>query len=179
MAYTQRIPLTVAEHARRAPGEATLRRLRRVELECATRDEADDVADLVAGFLPDPVQGRFGLIELLLNAIEHGNLEIGGARKGQLLRERRFEDEVSARFECAPYRGRRVRVAVAVAYPVVEIAIADEGPGFAWRSALAAELGTADCPNGRGIALVSRTCFPGLVYRDPGNVAVVSVTWPR
>src|SRR5216110_1797557 len=98
MAYTQRIPLSRAEHARRAPGEATLRRLRRIELECGTREEADDVADAIAGLLPDPVQGRFGLIELLLNAIEHGNLEIGGARKGELLRARRFEDEMVQRF---------------------------------------------------------------------------------
>src|SRR5256885_2221626 len=70
MAYTQRIPLSRAEHARRAPGEATLRRLRRIELECGTREEADDVADAIAGLLPDPVQGRFGLIELLLDATE-------------------------------------------------------------------------------------------------------------
>jgi hypothetical protein len=178
MAYTQRIPLSLAEHARRAPGEATLRRLRRVELECRTREDADDVADVVAGFLPDPVQGRFGLIELLLNAVEHGNLEIGGARKAELLRAQRFEDEVLERFTRAPYRSRRVRVAVAVAFPAFEIEIADEGPGFAWRDALAAELAAADRPNGRGISLIRRSCFPDLVYRDPGNVAVVKVTWP-
>jgi hypothetical protein len=178
VAYTQRIPLTLAEHAVRGPGKSTVRLIRRLELVFRTREEADDVADLIAGLLPDPVPGRFGLIELLLNAIEHGNLAIGGALKAQLLREHRFEDEVAARFEREPFRARCVRVAVAVAYPAVDIEIADEGAGFAWRSALAAELGSAECPNGRGIALISRTCFPNLHYRDPGNVAVVRATWP-
>jgi anti-sigma regulatory factor (Ser/Thr protein kinase) len=179
VAYTQRIPLTLAQHAQRAPGKDTLRLLRRVELVFRTREEADDVADLVAGFLPDPVQGRFGLIELLLNAIEHGNLAIGGARKAQLLREHRFEDEVAARFEREPFSARRVHVAVTVAFPTVDIEIRDDGDGFAWRAAVAAELDSADSPNGRGIALISRTCFPSLHYRDPGNIAVVRATWSR
>jgi len=178
VAYTQRIPLTLAEHARRAPGKDTLRLLRRLELVFRTREEADDAADLIAGLLPDPVQGRFGLIELLLNAIEHGNLAIGGALKAQLLREQRFEDEVAARFEREPFSGRTVHVAVTVAFPTVDIEIRDGGTGFAWRSALEADLDSADSPNGRGIALISRTCFPNLHYRDPGNVAVVRATWP-
>jgi hypothetical protein len=44
---------------------------------------------------------------------------------------------------------------------------------------LAADGGALDRPNGRGLAIVSRTCFPGLEYRDPGNVAIVRVAWPR
>lgn len=161
------------------PGTGVLRMLRHVELECRTREQADEVADTVAALLPDPVAGRLGLIELLLNAIEHGNLEIGGNLKAQLLRERKFDDELATRLAQAPYNTRVVRVVVTVAYPTVEIEIDDDGPGFAWQRALAAELDASDRPSGRGIAIVSRTCFPGLVYRDPGNVALVKVTWPR
>jgi anti-sigma regulatory factor (Ser/Thr protein kinase) len=179
MAYSQRILLTHAEHARRAPSREVLRLLRRLELECRTRAEAEDLADVLAGLMPEPVQGRLGVMELLLNAIEHGNLEIGSKLKCQLLREHRFEDELAARAEREPYCRRRVRVTVRLAYPALEIEIRDEGPGFAWRAALGVELEAGDSPNGRGIALVSRTCFPDLEYRDPGNVAVVRVTWPR
>jgi anti-sigma regulatory factor (Ser/Thr protein kinase) len=153
--------------------------LRRLELECHTREQADDIADVVAPLLPDPVTARLGIVELLLNAIEHGNLEIGGARKYELLREHRFEDELAARLQQEPFRTRRVRVVVTVEFPAVEIEIHDDGPGFPWRSVLAADLECTDQRGGRGIAIVSRACFPGLQYRDPGNVAVVKVTWPQ
>jgi len=178
VAYTQRIPSLTA-HGRRAPGAAVLRVLRRIELECQTRAQAEDVADEIAALLPDPIKSRLGLVELLLNAIEHGNLEIGRELKSRLLREHRLDDEILARYEAEDYRARRVRIVVSVAYPLVEIEIRDEGSGFDWRAALARNDDSNDAPNGRGIAIVSRTCFPGLEYRDPGNVAIVRVAWPR
>jgi anti-sigma regulatory factor (Ser/Thr protein kinase) len=177
VAYTQRIP-SLTQLTRRSPSAAALRVLRSVELACRTREEAEDVADEVAALLPDPIASRLGLIELLLNAVEHGNLEIGGPLKCRLLREQRFDDEIVARLARAAYRARRVRVRVRIAYPLVEIEIGDEGPGFAWRAELAAELGDHDRPGGRGIALARQSCFPGLEYRDPGNVAIVRVAWP-
>jgi anti-sigma regulatory factor (Ser/Thr protein kinase) len=179
MPITQRVPLVFAEHRRRTGAISVMRMLRHLELECRTREEAEGVADVLAGVLPDPLLGRLGLVELLLNAIEHGNLEIGKGLKGRLIRERRFEDEVAARLAREPYQARRVHVRVSVEFPTVEIEIRDEGPGFAWRSELAAEVEAHDGPNGRGIALVSRTCFPNVEYRDPGNIALVKLVWPR
>jgi anti-sigma regulatory factor (Ser/Thr protein kinase) len=178
MPITQRVPLVFAEHRRRTGAISVMRMLRHLELECRTREEVEGIADVIAGLLPDPLVGRLGMVELLLNAIEHGNLEIGNALKGQLIREQRFEAEIAARLDCEPYRSRRAHVRVDVEYPVVNIEIRDDGPGFDWRRALAGELNAHDGPNGRGIALVSRTCFPTLEYRDPGNVAVVKLIWP-
>jgi hypothetical protein len=179
MSITQRVPLVFAEHRRRTGAIEVMRMLRHLELECRTRDEVEGIADVIAGLLPDPLVGRLGMVELLLNAIEHGNLEIGAGLKAQLLRERRFDDELAARLASPPYSTRSVRIVVELEYPVVDIEIHDDGPGFAWRHALAAELDASDRPSGRGIAIISRTCFPGLQYRDPGNVAVIRVTWPR
>jgi len=152
--------------------------LRALELECRTREEADELADVVAELLPEPAQSRLGLMELLLNAIEHGNLEIGSKLKGQLLAEHRFEDELAARLAREPYCQRRVHVKVTLDEAAIEIEIRDEGPGFPWRRALNAGLQEHTEPNGRGIALVSQTCFPSLTYRDPGNVAIVTLAWP-
>ena len=176
---SQRIPLAFAEQRRRTGTLDVMRKLRHLELECRTRDEVEGVADVIAGLLPEPLLGRLGLVELLLNAIEHGNLEIGRALKGRLIREHRFEEELAARLEREPYRSRRVHVRVDIAFPQVEIEIRDEGVGFAWRSELASEVEAHDGPNGRGIALVSRTCFANLQYRDPGNIALVTLVWPR
>jgi hypothetical protein len=179
MEGSQRVPKVLGAPARRDARIQLVRVLRRLELECRTREQADDIADVLAELTPDPIAGRFGIIELLLNAIEHGNLEIGAGLKAQLLRERRFDDELAARLASPPYSTRSVRIVVELEYPVVDIEIHDDGPGFAWRHALAAELDASDRPSGRGIAIISRTCFPGLQYRDPGNVAVIRVTWPR
>lgn len=173
-----RTPVALGPSGGHAAGASVARVLRRLELVCRTREQADDIADVVSELLPDPIAARFGLIELLLNAIEHGNLEIGGALKCQLLRERRFEDELAARLTRPPYRDRAVQVSVNIRYPVVDIEIRDDGPGFAWRSALSSELDASERPSGRGIAIVSRTCFRNLRYKDPGNIAVVSVAWP-
>lgn len=151
--------------------------LRKLELECQTREEADELADFVSMLLPEPAQSRLGLMELLLNAIEHGNLEIGNALKGQLLGEHRFEDEINHRLQREPYCARRVRVKVTLGEQI-EIEIRDEGPGFAWRGALTTGLLENSAPNGRGIALVSQTCFPSLTYKEPGNVAIVTLAWP-
>ncbi len=177
MHYTQRIP-SLTQLVRRAPAAGVLQVLRRLELECQTRAQADEVADEIAALLPDPMKSRLGLIELLLNAIEHGNLEIGSEHKCMLLREHRFDDEITARMESPRYRDRRVRVHVHITYPAIEIQICDEGAGFDWRNVLCADDYAQDNPNGRGIAIVNRTCFPGLAYRDPGNVAIVRVAWP-
>lgn len=153
-------------------------RSRCLELQCRTREEAEALVDEVAALLPDPGMCRFGLMELLLNAIEHGNLEIGASYKGQLLREHRFEEELASRLADETYGARRVHVSVVRADATIEIEIRDEGPGFAWRDALAAGLELSEAPNGRGIALVRQTCFPSLTYRDPGNVAVVTLPCP-
>jgi hypothetical protein len=153
-------------------------RSRCLELQCRTREEAEALVDEVAALLPEPGMYRFGLMELLLNAIEHGNLEIGAAFKGQLLREHRFEEELAARLASEAYGTRRVHVSVVRADATIEIEIRDEGPGFAWRDAIAAGLELSEAPNGRGIALVRQTCFPSLTYRDPGNVAVVTLPCP-
>jgi len=179
MSTTQRVAVVFAAQARRTGRIHMTRMMRHLELECRTREEAEEVADVVASLLPDPLRGRLGVVELLLNAIEHGNLEIGKALKCRLIRAQQFTDEVAARLEREPYRSRRVHVRVAIEYPDIEIEIRDEGPGFAWRHALASDIEVDECPNGRGISLVSQTCFPGLTYRDPGNVAIIKVTWPR
>jgi len=173
---TRRVPLVVP--ARRTSLVDVMGMVRRLDLEYRTRDEVDAIADLVARLLPDPALGRLGLVELLLNAIEHGNLEIGRALKGRLLREHRFEDELAARLARDPYRTRRAHVRVEVLHPIVEIEIRDDGPGFAWRNALDAGMPDDEVPGGRGIALVRRLCFPTLTYRDPGNVAIARLELP-
>lgn len=178
MTPTQGLLTLVRHWITMGDGRETLRRLRGTDLTCRTHAEAERLAELLSEALPHGAHCRLGLVELMYNGIEHGNLEIGCELKAQLLREQRLDAEVAARLNRAPYQGRRVHVAIVQVDPSIEIELRDEGRGFAWRRALAADLVPSDQPNGRGIALVRQGCFPDLEYRDPGNVAIVRMSWP-
>lgn len=178
MATTQALLVLARRWVTSGDGRATLRNLRGVELTCRTLDEAEQLADLLSAALPEPMRCRLGLFELMLNAIEHGNLEIDVELKSQLLRDNCFDAEVAGRLAREPYRSRSVHVTITEVEPSMVIEIRDDGPGFDWRRALARKLDQSDAPNGRGIALIRASCFPDLAYRDPGNVAIVRLAWP-
>lgn len=152
-----------------------LRLIHRAEVLVRTREDANGTADLISQLMPETPMARLGLCELLLNAIEHGNLELGGARKAALIREGRFEHEVAARLAAPRYRDRAVRVDLCRDGVVLEIAILDGGAGFAWRDAGRTDLAASAEPNGRGIALARASGFDSLEYRDPGNLVVARV----
>jgi len=112
-----------------------------------------------------------GLVELLMNAVEHGNLAIGSEAKLaalatgtdalEELREERRSDPVLGQ--------RRVVVDFRMDAAGGEWVIVDEGEGFDWqavRNPLSA--GAMELPCGRGIFL-SRVQFDELEYQDAGN----------
>jgi len=140
------------------------------EFALRTREEGDEVARFISSLLPDPAVAGMCLSELVVNAVEHGNLEIGGELKCELLRAGSYERELAARYSAYP--ARRVRVSVRRRDRSLEITIADEGNGFPWRRYIDAELVASPRPNGRGIALV-RTRFPDLEYLASGRVVIV------
>lgn len=115
---------------------------------------------------------RGALQELLLNAIEHGNLEISFREKQQALAADEYESLVSHRL--AQPRLKQRQVVSSVRYePETKRAvyrITDEGAGFQWRSLFAKpqDAYSDDAENGRGI-LLARSLFPDLTYNDRGN----------
>ena len=124
-----------------------------------------------------PDQVAFGLNELLLNAVEHGNLEITYSQKTELVLAGTWVSEIERRLELVEYRNRQVVVEVETAGDQVVFTIKDEGHGFAWEPyrELAAE--RAKDPHGRGIALSALMAFSSLTYRGCGNEVVC--TAPR
>lgn len=148
--------------------EAALRLLENGEFSVRTREDAVELAELLAaGLFPDPLQDAMCLAELLINSVEHGNLEIDGPEKCALLRAGTYERELADRY--ARFSERRVRVAVRRVGERTEVEIADEGAGFDWQMHMARELRPSLEPRGRGIAL-ARARFPELEYRGAGNV---------
>ncbi|MGE0682972.1 MAG: response regulator [Candidatus Binatia bacterium] len=115
------------------------------------------------------------LSELLLNAIEHGNLEISGKEKHQALIEDRFAVLIEER-RADPLREQRcVSVELNFAQRTGEFRchIRDEGEGFCWQD-MPQEIKPEDLvlPHGRGI-LLSRLLVDQLSYNDAGNEVTV------
>jgi len=168
-----------------------LQRLRRAELDPArlartggatlrtaswtlrTPEQAEAVATLMAACCPAPERRVGGILELLINAIEHGNLEITGPDKRALLSEGRWYDELLLRLADPRWAARRVWVTFErEPSGTIVFCIEDEGEGFDFAEVLARELSKNDTRHGRGIALARLMSFDELKWEGRGNRVV-------
>lgn len=113
------------------------------------------------------------LRELLLNAIEHGNLGLSFEDKARALAEGSWKGLVTRRAMLEPYRRRAVRVTASWERHQVRFTIKDEGDGFDWRS-----LPDPTDPenllrdNGRGV-MMAAVSVDSLRYNDVGNAVTI------
>lgn len=151
----------------------SLRLLRQAEFVFRDIDQAGQLAAVLAQACPAPEAAALALAELLVNAVEHGNLAITYAEKSQLRRDDCWREEVERRLSLPEYAERQVRVAFAATPAGYEIVVADQGAGFDWRRYLDFDTERAFDPNGRGIALARIACGATLEYRGCGNTVCV------
>jgi DNA-binding response OmpR family regulator len=145
------------------------------EFEFHTLKEAADLAYSLAGLCPDPVSAAIGLSELMVNAVEHGNLRIAYAEKSEMRRNEVWEQEVEVRLSDPVLGARRARVVFRRMPEQLTFTISDEGEGFDWRSYLEFAPERAFDPNGRGIAMARLASFASLDYRGCGNIVVATI----
>lgn len=155
--------------ARAAVQAEALRMLESAEFRFRSLDEANRLAGLLASLCPSPETAVLGLTELMVNAVEHGNLGISYAEKVALKRADDWEAEVGRRLALPEYRDRRAYVSVRRTPDEITFVIRDEGSGFDWRRYLDFEPERAFDPNGRGIAMARAMAFSRLEYRGSGN----------
>jgi FixJ family two-component response regulator/anti-sigma regulatory factor (Ser/Thr protein kinase) len=112
---------------------------------------------------------RMGLHELLVNAIEHGNLELDSGLKPrhdyfEMLKHRAAEPR---------FRTRQVTVEVVISVDSFTCMIQDQGPGFDWR-ALPNPTAPENLfkPHGRGVIMGSNF-FDEFGYNESGNQVTV------
>ncbi len=118
-----------------------------------------------------------GLAELMLNAVEHGNLTIGYEEKGKLLAKRRLEMELRRRLSLPEYRDRYVEVTIQRIPGTLIVRIKDEGLGFDYERYMTMERGRLFDSHGRGVLMASATL--DLEYIPPGNEVEVRLPLPR
>ncbi|MFN0162110.1 MAG: response regulator [Burkholderiales bacterium] len=145
------------------------------EFEFRTLPEARRLAGFLAGTCPEPGQVVLGLAELMINAIEHGNLGITYREKSDLNERGIWREEVERRLLQPEYAGRRARIKVACGDDGVTFVIKDEGAGFDWQRYLEMDPERAFDSHGRGIAMSRMVSFATLEYSGRGNVVCATV----
>jgi phosphoserine phosphatase RsbU/P len=147
--------------------------------EVRTLAEARDLATLIASLHPDPDRIVIGLTELLVNAVEHGNLGITYEEKASLLDRGAYDAEISRRLALPAFASRKVKVKVTRDGVTLATRIEDEGDGFDWLPYLDVDPERALTCNGNGIAIAREMSFDELRYEGRGNVVVATVRLDR
>jgi PAS domain-containing protein/anti-sigma regulatory factor (Ser/Thr protein kinase) len=113
---------------------------------------------------------RIGLREIIVNAIEHGNLGITYAEKSHLLKSGNYQEEIRNRLMKESIAQRRVRIKLTLTPEQVRYRISDDGAGFDHRKFTRAVDPEHDHASlhGRGI-MITRNAFSKVLYNDSGN----------
>jgi len=138
-------------------------------------DEVGPLIQVLASLCAKPEHVATGLSELLVNAIEHGNLGLSYEDKKRLRLDNNWEAEVIRRQTLPEFRDRSVLVRVARLVDHLEFTVIDEGAGFNWQRYLDFDPERATDPNGRGIAMARLMSFDSLCYSGCGNQVVATV----
>jgi DNA-binding response OmpR family regulator len=184
--YSHAVLLSVVKSALREKKESDIRKtevfslqnvidnIRSCSFELSNFSEARRVANYVSRFSADPNKYIVGLTALLINAIEHGNLELGFETKQRLLLDNKYEDEINKRMKSPAFADRKVTLEMnrRDAEGIYSVFIKDEGKGFNWQDYIDFDPNRMTDPNGRGIAMAN-IMIPGAVeYWGKGNMVI-------
>ncbi len=131
--------------------------------------ESQSVANLIASECPNPRLAVVGITEMLINAIEHGNLGITYAEKTKLHENEAWLAEINKRLLLPEYRDKFVTVLFDKTASHINIRIIDQGNGFDWRNYQNLDTKRVYDNHGRGIVMARSLTFESLIYHDKGN----------
>ena len=118
--------------------------------------------------------GRFALqstlMELLTNALEHGNCGISYEEKSDWLNNGgTILDLIKKKISQPEFAGRKIYIGYEIGKTKSSFVIKDEGEGFDWKSRISDDKSpSVEEAHGRGISL-SKSLVSGLRYNEKGN----------
>lgn len=143
-----------------------------------TLEEAKSLAHLVAGCCPEPLQVVYGLCELMINAVEHGNLGITYSEKTALIRSGGWLREVERRLMLPQNRDKFAVLEFRARERDFLILVRDQGVGFDWPEYLEISPQRLTDLNGRGIAMARAISFSSINFLGCGNEVACTVPLP-
>lgn len=142
-----------------------------------TLEQANDLATMLAKACPDAERVVTGLSELMINAVEHGNLGISYDEKSKINAEGRWREEVEKRLQSPENRDKWAELLFQQGENEITVTIKDQGTGFDWSNYLEFNPDRAFDSHGRGIAMANALSFDHLEYLGCGNE--VRITIPK
>ncbi|MBL8020540.1 MAG: ATP-binding protein [Leptospirales bacterium] len=109
-----------------------------------------------------------GVREMLINAIEHGNLGITYEEKTQAMQSDKYMQLLRERTRDTRFSRRRVKIEYAMSAKEVTYNITDEGDGFDHKALKERGMPDTGASHGRGI-LITNDIFDEMIYNEKGN----------
>lgn len=151
---------------------AVMSRLDDVRISFRTMDDIRAISLFVAKLFPNPDEAVLGVTELMINAVEHGNLGISYSEKCALMLHGGWHREVERRLALPQNAAKWARLHLQRDHTQVVLTIEDSGEGFDWTQYVAFDRGRARHSHGRGIAMARLVSFDEITYVAPGNKVI-------
>jgi len=171
-----------ADHARRAllmaemeRAQAALHMMDQGSFRYQTLVQCHELANLLAKACPEPNRIVVGLSELMINALEHGNLGITYQEKTELIDAHGWRAEVNRRQKLPENANKWVKVDFDRKPDCIRFEIEDQGPGFNWQQYIVPSPARIFDNHGRGILLAKMDSFDWVEYQGSGNRVVAAV----
>lgn len=161
--------LEIREHIARY-GKA-MKMVEQASFKFKTIEDAKALALLISSCLPDAESKSLGLTELMINSVEHGNLNITYEEKVELKHANRWNEEILKRLALNENQNKVCSLHIAYDEAIKEftIKVKDQGNGFDWERFSKFDTQRLTDPNGRGI-MISQNCgFDTVRYLGNGN----------
>lgn len=140
-----------------------------------TIEEAKDLCFIISRAFPEADKILFGLNEIAVNAVEHGNLGITFEEKKVLLANATWQQEIVKRLNMPKYSNRYATLDFTITATHFEIVVKDMGDGFDHGKFISFDPARLTDPNGRGIAMAKMYSFSDITYNEKGNEVTLRI----
>lgn len=147
----------------------SLQLLQQAKFRFRTLTEARQLSQMVSLLTPEPQKTAIGLFEIMVNAIEHGNLGIGYAEKTRLMASNALQDEIERRQALPENAHKYAEMEIERHADRIDISIQDQGAGFDYQPYLEFSLERAMDNHGRGLMMANKLSFDRLQFANGGS----------
>ncbi|MEX2116711.1 MAG: response regulator [Bacteroidota bacterium] len=152
--------------------EAPFRTLLEGHFRFRTLSEGEQLAVCIANCCPEPERAAM-IMEMITNAVEHGNLGIGYEDKSQFMAQGTWYTEIERRLSLPEHSSKFVDVHIERHADRLTVLIGDTGKGFDFKKYLTLDEKRLLDNHGRGIAMARM--YLDLAYQGAGNQVLVTI----
>lgn len=155
--------------------KSSVKLLKNATFQFNSLEDVRSISSLVACACDEADKVAMGLSELMINAIEHGNLHIGYDEKSRLRKQGKWESEISNRLKLSENKEKFALIDIVSSADEIMYTITDQGNGFKWDDFMEFDTTRVLDNHGRGIAMANKLYFSKLEYQGNGNTVKVTV----